>query len=138
MQATNLKALDFGPFVAELWGFKRGQLAEVLDGRQWVRCNVLCLDATAGESGAIVRTVEQQGTAARVLYVRQQQCMRKPEPRDEREAFRKRERERVAAIEARQATKKGHAAVVPVIAPGESFPEWRRAVAAVYVARQAE
>jgi len=130
------KPMTFGPVPGDLWGFKRGQLAEVLDGRQWVRCTVLCLDATAGESGAIVRTVEKTGTAARVLYVRQQQCMRKPEPRDEREAFRQRERERVAAIEARQAGSRAKAAAanregaagVRVIAHGESVAEfWQRA-----------
>lgn len=117
-QPLNLRNL------AELWGFKRGDLAEVLDGRAWVRCTVLCMDASDGDPGAIVRTVD---TPHQVLYVRYQQCLRKPEPRDEREAFRKFERERVAAIEARQAAQRGRAVVpVPVIAPGQSAAEWRQ------------
>lgn len=127
--ATELKALDFGTFAAELWGFKRGQLAEVLDGQQWVRCTVLSLDDSEGEPGAIVRTIEAPGSPCRMLYVRQQHCMRKPEPRNEREAFRQRERERVAAIEARQAAQRRGFRPVPVIAPGQSLMEWKQSMA---------
>lgn len=95
------EALDFPPDAAELWGFKRGQVAEVLDGRTWVRCIVLCLDDAKGEPGAIVRTMERPGSR-RLLYVRAAHCIRVPEL-NEAEAFRERERARVAVIEARQA-----------------------------------
>lgn len=99
MNPAARKPLDYSPFTAERWGFKLHELAEVQEGRAWVRCTVRSFT----DCGAIVRTVEPPGKPARLLYVSDAQCLRKPEPRDAREAFRQRERERVAAIEARQA-----------------------------------
>lgn len=85
----------------ELWGVQRGWAVEVLDGRRWVRCLVVCLDGEPGDESVYVRTMES-AAVRRLIRVRAAHCIRLPEL-NEAEAFRARERARVAAIEARQA-----------------------------------
>lgn len=92
------------PPARDAWGFKPGERLEVLDGTRWRACILLATDADAAGriDGAIVRTMDDRDRPRRLLYVKAARVLRRPEL-TEAEAFRRRERARLDAIEARQA-----------------------------------